>query len=82
MNKVQEAKRTLTPQQVEAIYGIPVGTLCQMRYRRRGPKYYVLGNPSGKRRKILYFVSDVEAWIKANPVITTDGLEISGQKRR
>ncbi|NPU86402.1 MAG: DNA-binding protein [Syntrophaceae bacterium] len=77
MKSKQEKKRTLTPQQVEAIYGIPVGTLANMRCQKRGPKYYVLNSRTGKKRRVLYFVEDVETWIKINPVITIDSLTVN-----
>lgn len=69
-----EKKRTLTPQQVEEMYGIPVGTLANMRCQKRGPRYFPLGDTRGKRCRILYFVEDIEAWIRQNPVLTVDSL--------
>jgi len=64
MEMKTEKRRTVTPQQVEEIYGIPVGTLCQLRYLKRGPKYFILGNTQGKRHRILYFVESIESCIK------------------
>ncbi len=67
MRSILERKRTLTPQQVEEIYGIHVGTLNNMRFQKRGPRHYRLGDGPGKRRRrILYFVEDVEAYIRRN----------------
>jgi hypothetical protein len=72
MNKRAEWKRSLTPQQVEEMYGIPVGTLANLRCQKRGAKYFVLGATRGKRRRVLYFVEDLENWIRQNPVQTID----------
>lgn len=74
MKKMLEEKRTLTPQQVEEIYGIPVGTLANMRCQKRGPKYFPLGDIPGKRRRILYYIEDIESWIRKYPVLTIDSL--------
>jgi len=74
MKKKLEEKRTLTPQQVEEIYGIPVGTLANMRCQKRGPKYFPLGDIPGKRRRILYYIEDIESWIRKYPVLTIDSL--------
>lgn len=72
MNQKQVTKRYLSPQQVEKSYSIPVGTLCQLRYLKRGPKYFILGNTDSKRHKVLYFIDDIELWIRQNPVHTID----------
>jgi len=74
MKKKLEEKRTLTPQQVKEIYGIPVGTLANMRCQKRGPKYFPLGDIPGKRRRILYYIEDIETWIRKYPVLTIDSL--------
>jgi len=74
MKKKLEEKRTLTPQQVEEIYGMPVGTLANMRCQKRGPKYFPLGDIPGKRRRILYYIEDIETWIRKYPVLTIDSL--------
>jgi Iap family predicted aminopeptidase len=70
-----EKKRTLTPQQVEEVYGIPAGTLANLRCQGRGAKYHTLGNRPGKRRRILYFIEDIEFWIRKNPIQTIDSIE-------
>jgi predicted DNA-binding transcriptional regulator AlpA len=48
----------LTINQVEAEYGIPVGTLYQWRHRRTGPRCALIG------RRIRYRRADVERWIE------------------
>jgi hypothetical protein len=67
-------RKTLSPQQVEEMYGIPTGTLANLRCQKRGPRYFVLGGSPGKKRKVLYFVEDLESWIRQYPVLTTDSL--------
>lgn len=61
-------KKALNPLEVEQIYAIPAGSLANMRYQKRGPKYFKLG------RKVLYFIDDLENWLKQNPVLTMDTL--------
>jgi len=68
MSSKQITPRCLTPQQLQEVYGIPVGTLANNRYFGRGCKYHKVG------RRVLYFVEDVEAWIRQNPVLTIDSL--------
>jgi len=80
MKKKLEEKRTLTPQQVEEIYGIPVGTLANMRCQKRGPKYHPIGDFPGKRRRILYYIEDIESWIGKYPVLTIDSLPEEGRR--
>ncbi|MFC1592309.1 helix-turn-helix domain-containing protein [Thermodesulfobacteriota bacterium] len=54
---------------VSEIYGIPMGTLANMRWQKKGPKYFKRG------RKAFYFFEDVEAWIKEFPVLTIDSIK-------
>ena len=65
---MREKQKTATTKQISEIYGIPVGTLANLRYQKRGPKYYRVS------RKVLYAISDVEDWIMRNPVLTTESL--------
>ena len=53
---------TLNPKQVEAEYGIPVGTLANMRWRAEGIRFYRAG------RAILYRRADIEAWLETQAV--------------
>jgi hypothetical protein len=62
-------KRALTPESVSEIYQIPKGTLANLRSQKRGPRYYKVG------RRVIYFVEDVERWLKAWPVLTQDSIE-------
>ncbi|MDO9566726.1 MAG: helix-turn-helix domain-containing protein [Candidatus Desulfaltia sp.] len=65
---MRERQKTATTKQISEIYGIPVGTLANLRYQKRGPKYYRVS------RKVLYAISDVEDWIMRNPVLTSESL--------
>ncbi|MCX5813642.1 MAG: helix-turn-helix domain-containing protein [Proteobacteria bacterium] len=56
----------MSPQQVSDAYGLPKGTLANMRWARKGPRFYK------QNRKILYKVADLEAWLYQNPVMTID----------
>jgi hypothetical protein len=68
MDSKKITPRYLSPQQVEELYSIPVGSLGNLRCQKRGPKYFRCG------RKVLYRVEDLEAWVMRNPVITIDSL--------
>ena len=59
-------KQTLSPKEIAQSYGIPEGTLANMRWQKQGPKYYRIG------RRILYKVTDVEAWLFSHLVLTID----------
>ncbi len=67
---VKELKRkAITPLELEAIYGIPRGSAANMRWQKKGPKYYKAGP-----RRILYMVEDVENWLAQHPVLTLDSM--------
>ena len=63
-------KRALSPNEVEAIYGIPRGSLANMRWAKTGPRYYKVG-----KKRVMYLVNDVEEWITRSPVQTKDTIE-------
>lgn len=54
--------KAITPLQFELIYGIPRGSLANMRNEKKGPKFYIAGE-----RRVLYFIEDVETWLKRKP---------------
>ena len=58
---------TATPAEVEQIFGIPRGSLANLRWAKRGPKYYKAGS-----RRVLYRLQDVREWIESSPVQTLD----------
>lgn len=72
--KRNHMKRCGTPQEICEIYGLDVGTLANLRTQRRGPKFFKVG------RRVFYFLSDVEAWLRRNPVLTTDSVEGAGNE--
>jgi hypothetical protein len=59
-----------TPSDVFARYGIPTGTLANLRWSKRGPRYFK--KPGG--RGVFYLLSDVEAWLLSQPVRTIDSI--------
>lgn len=52
----------LTPMEVEAMYGVPVGTLAQWRVKGIGPDYFKLGEA------VRYSVADMDAFFEARRV--------------
>jgi len=64
--KESQKKKSLTPKDVATIYGLSEGTLANLRYHKRGPRYYKIS------RKVLYLTEDIEAWITRHPVLTVD----------
>jgi predicted DNA-binding transcriptional regulator AlpA len=66
MNKNTSVERKmLSPAEVEAIFGIPRGSLANLRWDKRGPRYFKVG-----ARKVMYRVEDVQDWVERNPVLT------------
>lgn len=63
-------KKALSPVDVEQMYGIPRGSLANMRWAKTGPRYYKVG-----ARRVMYLVDDVEDWITRSPVQTKDSME-------
>ena len=61
-------KKVYQPPDVQAAYGVPTGTLANLRSKRRGPRFYRVG------RKIYYMQEDLERWIRSNPVETIDSV--------
>jgi hypothetical protein len=52
----------ITPDEVEALYGIPSGTLAQWRLRKVGPDYYKVG------RSVKYRVEELEEFFNKGRV--------------
>jgi hypothetical protein len=71
MTMEKNLKRTLRPFEVHDMFGIPEGTLANMRWAKRGPRYFK--KPGG--RGIFYLLSDVQEWITREPILTTDSME-------
>jgi len=64
-------KIALSPADVFVTFGIPPGTLANLRWAKKGPRFFKM--PGG--RKIFYLISDVEEWITSQPVQTLDSIE-------
>jgi hypothetical protein len=62
---------TLKPSEVREMFGIPEGTLANLRWAKRGPRYFK--RPGG--RGVCYLRADVEAWLFQNPVLTTESIK-------
>ena len=60
-------RKMLSPAAVEALYGIPRGSLANLRWSRRGPPFYKVG-----LRRVLYRAEDVVAWVESHPVLTKE----------
>ena len=63
-------KITLKPKEVCDLFGIPQGTLANLRWQKKGPRYFK--RPSG--RGVFYLQADVEDWLLSSPVLTTESL--------
>lgn len=61
-------KRAGTPREVSQIYGIPEGSLANLRWQRKGPRFYRRG------RGVVYFFADIEKWLRSAPVLTADSV--------
>ncbi len=70
MNEKPLKRIVLKPSEVKAMFGIPEGTLANLRWAKKGPRYFK--KPGG--RGVFYLLSDVEDWITSNPVETIDSL--------
>ena len=60
-------RRMISPAEVERIFGVPRGSLANLRWMRKGPRYYKVG-----RRRVMYRLVDVKEWIESSPVQTLD----------
>lgn len=66
-SSIQEIrKRGLSPEEAESLYPVNKGTLANLRYQRRGPRFYRVG------RSIIYRPEDLEAFLFSEPVETVD----------
>ena len=61
---------TLKPSEVSAMFGIPEGTLANMRWAKKGPRYF--RKPGG--RGIYYIYQEILDWVTSQPVLTVDSL--------
>lgn len=64
----------ISPKEASEISGITVGYLANLRFQKKGPKYYKpLG--SGKRYRVFYRRDEFLAWLESEPVLTIDSIE-------
>ena len=66
---MKQEKKTISPETAAELYDLSRGSLANLRSKGKGPKFYKIGG-----RKVLYRVEDFEAWLKSNPVQTTDSI--------
>jgi hypothetical protein len=66
---IKLTRKAISPKEAALSYGFSEGTLANMRNRREGPLFYKRG------RKVVYFISDFERWLKESPVLTKDAIE-------
>ena len=66
---IKEERKALTTKEVSEVYPTDQGTLANLRWQKKGPKYYKIG------RKVLYRPEDIEAWLFSHPVLTIDSLK-------
>ena len=60
------SERLLSEAELSELTGVPVATLVDWRYRRRGPSYVKLG------ARVRYRESDVDAWLAERTVHTSE----------
>jgi hypothetical protein len=70
----EREQKAATPDIIAAMYGIPMGTLANLRWLKRGPKYFKRG------RRIFYFIADFEKWLKEEPAETMDSMRLSKEQ--
>ncbi|WP_436792822.1 helix-turn-helix transcriptional regulator [Actinospongicola halichondriae] len=62
MSEVDVGDRLLWPEEVAEVLGVPVGTLANWRYQRRGPAFVKVG------RHVRYRRRDVDGWVERHVV--------------
>lgn len=61
---MQNKKLAVTAAEAAEIYGLSKGSLANLRWAKKGPRFYK------QSRKIFYKVADLENWLFANPTMT------------
>ncbi len=59
-------KKAATPDEINKTFGVPKGTLANLRSRREGCRFFKVG------RSVYYDLQEFEEWLKSTPVLTTD----------
>ncbi len=66
---IEKLSRRMVSRKVAAeMYGYAPGTLANLLSQGRGPRAFRCG------KKILYAISDLEEYFRANPILTKDSL--------
>jgi hypothetical protein len=63
------SKKAMSTEEVSISYGVPRGSLANMRSRGEGPRFYKRG------RRVVYFVEDIENWLRSEPHQTKHSIE-------
>lgn len=66
---VKMEKLTITTEEAAVMFGIPKGTFNNLRYQKRGPRYFKRG------KRCLYKPADILKWIEEAPVMTLDTIK-------
>jgi hypothetical protein len=69
MKTIPLLRKSAIPEMISEAYSIPTGTLAHLRSQGRSPKYY------RRERRVVYFITDVEKWLTAEPVQTKNSAE-------
>lgn len=68
LNRACLPKRAFSSDEVESVYGVPKGTLANLRCRREGAVFFKVGG------KVYYRVDEFEKWFFSNRVLTKDAV--------
>lgn len=67
-DRAYQPKRALSPDDVEIIYGIPRGTLANLRSKRVGCVFWKVGS------KCYYRADEFERWFFSHKILTKDSI--------
>lgn len=68
MREHQVEQKSGTRRDIAIRYGLSEGTLSNLAWLKRGPRFYKRG------RRAIYFFDDVEKWLKEEAVLTIDSV--------
>lgn len=57
---------TITCDEAVKLFGIPKGTLANLRCQKKGCRFFKVG------KRVVYRVEDFERWVMSNPCLTID----------
>ena len=61
-------RKMLSPAEVEAVFGIPRGSLANLRSAKKGCRFFKVGGG----RRVKYRLEDVKTWVESQPVLTEE----------